>query len=43
MFSEKELVTYGTVAVCGVGALFVINAYIKGIEEYVPIMLEMQR
>ena len=43
MFSEKEIVTYGTVTVFGVGALFVIDAYIKGIEEYVPIMLEMKR
>ena len=43
MFTEKEIITYGTVAAFGIGAIFVINAYIKGIETYVPIMLEMQR
>jgi len=43
MFTEKEAVTYATVGVLGVGALFVIDAYIKGIKTYVPIMLEMKR
>ena len=43
MFTEKEIITYGTVALFGVGALFLINSYIKGIETYVPIMLEMKR
>lgn len=43
MFTEKEIKTYATVAIVGIGALFVIDAYIKGINTYVPIMLEMQR
>ena len=43
MITEKEMITYATVCVFGIGALFVIDAYIKGIEEYVPIMLEMKR
>ena len=43
MFTEKEMMTYAVVGAFGIGALIVIDAYIKGIEEYVPIMIEMRR
>lgn len=43
MLTEKEMMTYVIVGAFGIGALFVIDAYIKGINTYVPIMLEMKR
>ena len=43
MISEKEIITYGAVAAFGVGALFVIDSYIKSVREYIPIMIEMRR
>jgi len=43
MLTEKEMMTYGIVWAFGIGALLVVDAYIKGIEEYVPIMLEMKK
>lgn len=43
MLNEKDMITYATVGAFGIGALLVIDAYIKGINTYVPIMLEMKR
>ena len=43
MISEKDIPTYAAVVVAGTVAILVIDAYIKGIKTYVPIMLEMKR
>ena len=43
MLSEKDIPTYVSVVVAGTVVILVIDAYIKGIQNYVPIMLEMRR
>ena len=43
MFTEKEIVTYSIVGIVSIGAIFIIDAYIKGINTYIPIMIEMRR
>jgi len=43
MLTEKEMMTYGTLIIVGVGSVLFVDAYIKGINTYIPIMLEMRR
>jgi hypothetical protein len=43
MLSEEDIPTYVSVAIAGTVFILVIDAYIKGIQTYVPIMLEMKR
>ena len=41
--NEKDLLVYGTIGVFGIGAILLIDAYAKGVQEYIPLMLEAKR
>ena len=43
MLEEKDMMVYGTFLLFGIGAILVVDAYVKGIQGYVPMILETRR